>query len=158
MKKFTLLSLFTFTLLVLPFTLWADSREITSQELHWDYQKNKATFIGKVNMSGTEGRIECEKMTVLFKENDEIEKILAEEGAKLFREDKKGGGETIEIFPTQDQLVIKGEAWIATEKIKFSGEEITFGLKNNVIKVQKGVQGKIETTPSEGEDVESPGK
>ena len=154
MKKFTILSLFTFTLLVLPFTLWAGSREISAQELHWDYQKNKATFRGKVNMSGSEGRIECEKMTVLFQENDEIEKILAEEGAKLFREDKKGGGKTIEIFPAQDLLVIKGAAWIATDKIRFSGEEITFDLKNDTIKVKKGVQGKIETTPSEGEGVE----
>ena len=146
------------SLLFVPATLWADSREITAQELEWNYQKNRATFCGEVKMSGPEGDIECEKMTVLFQENDEIEKILAQEKVKLLREDKKGGGKTIEILPTQDLLIIKGEAWIASDKVKFKGEEITFDLKNDVIKIKKGVQGKIETSTQEDRSQKTPAR
>lgn len=124
-------------------------REITADSLRWEYEAKTAVFTGNVIMNGNEGEIRCLKMTAFFDEEDEIKKIIAEETATLIREKQKGGGEIIEIYPDQDLLILKQEAWISSDKALFKGEEIRFDTQEDIINITKGVKGEIQTGNTE---------
>lgn len=121
------------------------TREITSDSLKWEYEKGIALFTGNVAMRGEEGDINCIKMTVFFDEQDEIKNMIGEGEAGLIREKQKGGGEIIEIYPSDDLIVLKGSAWISSDKAMFQGEEIRFDTEKEIINITKGVKGEIQT-------------
>jgi len=120
-------------------------REIAADSMKWEYEAGIAVFTGNVTMKDDEGEIRCLKMTTLFDDNDEIEKILAEENATLSREKQKGGAEIIEIYPDKNLIVLKQNAWISSDKATFQGEEIVFDTEKEIINITKGVKGEIRT-------------
>jgi len=120
-------------------------REIAADSMKWEYEAGIAVFTGNVTMKDDEGEIRCLKMTTLFDDNDEIEKILAEENATLSREKQKGGAEIIEIYPDKNLIVLKQNAWISSDKATFQGEEIVFDTEKEIINITKGVKGQIQT-------------
>ena len=124
-------------------------REITADSLKWEYEKRIAVFAGNVIMKSKEGEITASKLTVFFNEEDEIEKMVGEENAGLIREKQKGGGEIIEIYPSQDLLILKQRAWISSDKALFKGEEITFDTAREIINITQGVKGEIQTGSGE---------
>jgi lipopolysaccharide transport protein LptA len=125
------------------------NREITGDSMKWEYEAGRALFTGNVIMKSSESEIRCLKMTLLFDEKDEIEKILAEEHATLIKEKQKGGAETIEIYPDKNIIVLKQNAWISSDKATFRGEEITFNTEKETINITKGVKGEIQTGSEE---------
>ena len=122
----------------------ASGREITSDSLKWEYEKGTAVFTGNVTMKSKESEIGCSKMTVFFDKNDEIEKMVAEGDASLNRETQKGAADTIEVYPAQNLIILKGNAWISSQKALFGGEEIRFDTAKEVINITKGVKGEIQ--------------
>jgi lipopolysaccharide transport protein LptA len=123
----------------------SSKREITADSLRWEYEAKTAIFTGNVIMKGDEGEISCPKMTIFFDENDGIEKMVAEGKAHLIREKQECGGERIEIYPDQNLLILKQEAWISSDKAMFKGEEINFDTEKEIINITKGVKGEIQT-------------
>jgi lipopolysaccharide transport protein LptA len=128
-------------------------REITADSLKWEYEKGIAIFSYNVAMNGEEGEITSSKMTVFFDENDEITKMIAEGTANLIREKQKGGGEIIEIYPSEDLIILKQGAWISSEKALFKGEEINFDTAKDIINIIKGVKGEIQTGSNEEKQI-----
>lgn len=120
-------------------------REINADSLRWEYEAKIAVFSGNVVTNGEEGEICCPKMTVFFNEEDEIKKMLAEGTATLIRDKQKGGGEIIEIYPSDNLIILKDDAWISSDKALFRGEEIIFDTTTEVINITKGVKGEIQT-------------
>lgn len=120
-------------------------REITADFLIWDYEAKKAVFTGNVIMKGEEGEISSSQMTIFFDEEDNTEKISAESDANLTRDNQTGGGEIMEIYPDNNLIIIKQNAWISSNKATFRGEEIHLDTEKEIIKITKGVRGQIQT-------------
>jgi lipopolysaccharide transport protein LptA len=119
-------------------------RKITADSLRWEYEQKTAVFTGNVNMTAKEGNITASKMTVFFDDNDEIINMVAEGNADLIREKQKGGGEIIEIYPSNNLIILKGAAWISSDKASFKGEEINFDTEKEIINITQGVKGEIK--------------
>ena len=124
-------------------------RDITADSLKWEYEERVAVFSGDVTMKAQEGEITASKMTVFFDDEDEIEKMVGEGTATLTREKQKGGGEIIEVYPSQDLLILKNGAWISSDKALFKGEEIHFDTEKEIINITQGVSGEIQTSNTE---------
>ena len=124
-------------------------RQITADSLRWEYEAKTAIFTGNATMISKEGNLTADKMTIFFDEKDEVEKITAEGNANLIREKQKCGGEIIDIYPSQDLIILKQSAWISSDKAMFKGEEISFDTAKEIINITKGVKGEIQTESEE---------
>lgn len=123
----------------------ANVRQISADTLKWEYEAGTALFTGNVVMKAEEGEIRCSKMTAVFDQKDEIEKMSAEENATLNRENQKGGAKIIDIYPDKNLIILRQEAWISSDKATFQGEEIIFDTEKEIINITKGVKGEIKT-------------
>ncbi len=106
-----------------------------------DYNNNVITYTGNVVATRGNGKLTCQKLTIILDKNKKIEKVIAT-GNPVYKEPNKlVKGDIIEYDVPQDIIVVTGNAYLQNKGNTVQGDKIVYYKKlNKAIVTGKRVQ------------------
>jgi len=122
---------------------------ITSGQLLFDYGRNIAAFEDNVVVEDAEGRIESERLNVLFLEGGGMKSATAGGNVRLRHGDRVGSCEKAVYLARGREIVMSGDAVIRGITDSLSGRMITYRVDEEKMSC---VEGKLVVSPETLED------
>lgn len=123
---------------------------ITSDELHSDQQNHISIFSGKVVVVGTNFRMTCQEMTVLFSTDNKVNKLVATGDVIITQPDRITHCGHAEYFRDDDKFVLTDQPTILDHKNQISGPQITIYRTTQKMEIEGGRSTTIISNESMG--------
>lgn len=109
--------------------LGEESTEIRSDRLVYDEDQALAEFDGNVRMRDPLGAMNCEKVRLHLKENDEIDWIEALSGVIIVSDGRKALADRASYYADEGKFVLEGDPKVKQGRNIMTGDRITFWQK-----------------------------
>ncbi len=117
---------------------------IESQKLIYNKKEHKATYVGSVIAQKGDIVLKGDKLIVYFdKTGKVVEKVEVIGNVKMFKEKGEGTCNKLEYYPSEDRIVLIGDAKLKKEKNVVMGDRIV-AFKDGTVNVE-GVKQKVKT-------------
>jgi lipopolysaccharide export system protein LptA len=111
---------------------------ITSDRLTFDYRRSIAVFDGHVVVRDAQLNIDSDHMVVQFNKDNTVKSATAVGNVALCTGDKTGTCHKAIYFAKAGELLMMGKAVLVQERNRVSGDQITFYVNEDRVKVEPG--------------------
>ncbi len=105
------------------------SKPIYIEADQMDYNNNVVTYTGNVVATRGDGKLTCQKLTIILNKDKKIEKVIAT-GNPVYKEPNKLiKGDTIEYDVPQDVVIVTGHAYLQDKGNTVEGDKVVYYKK-----------------------------
>lgn len=109
---------------------------ITSERLTYDYAKHYALFEKDVVVTDPELKILCDKLTVIFDNDNKAKTVKAEGQVYMIQLDKKTKSDVATYNVETGEIVLTGSPQVTRGRDTLTGDKITFWRNENRMKCE----------------------
>ncbi|MCF7837774.1 MAG: LptA/OstA family protein [Candidatus Marinimicrobia bacterium] len=104
---------------------------ITSERLTFEYQAQYALFEENVYVDDADMQLWCDKMTVRFSDENELESIVAERNVRIHMDDKQATAESATYLVATGEIRLDGQPRVQRGRDLLAGDRIIFWRNEN---------------------------